>query len=192
MKELEEFNTMEELLQYKKELETRITDEDILEEVLENVWNELLNINSLVNDIYSVKYSNANWLAIVYALLGTREDIDQYKIKVVNEIGSKKKIYTLDKNLHQAIVEEDNMDKDYNIVMFTNNKKDGTDVIYDKFSGEFDLENYLETIVNYSKVIEMLAGNGLTKKEVRVLNRYIFDGYKENVRKGNVKTRRVD
>lgn len=192
MKKLEEFNTMEELLQYKRELETRITDDDLLDEIQEKIWSELLNVNSMVNDIYSVRYSNGNWLAIIYALLKPRKDIDQYNIKVINEIGSKKKIYTLDKNMHKAMVEEDYKDMEYNVVMFTNGKNDKTDVIFDKFSGKFDLETYLETTVNYSKVIEMLADNGLTEKEVRVLNRYIFDGYKESVRKGNVKIRRVD
>lgn len=192
MKKLEDFNTMEELLQYKRELETRITDDDLLDEIQEKIWSELLNVNSMVNDIYSVRYSNGNWLAIIYALLKPREDIDQYNIKVINEIGSKKKIYTLDKNMHKAMVEEDYKDMEYNVVMFTNGKNDKTDVIFDKFSGKFDLETYLETTVNYSKVIEMLADNGLTEKEVRVLNRYIFDGYKESVRKGNVKIRRVD
>lgn len=192
MKKLEEFNTMEELLQYKRELETKITDDDLLDEIQEKIWSELLNVNSMVNDIYSVRYSNGNWLAIIYALLKPREDIDQYNIKVINEIGSKKKIFTLDKNMHKAMVEEDYKDMEYNVVMFTNGKNDKTDVIFDKFSGKFDLETYLEATVNYSKVIEMLVDNGLTEKEVRVLNRYIFDGYKESVRKGNVKIRRVD
>lgn len=190
MKNIEDFKSLEELLQYKKELETRITDEDLLEEVVENIWNELLTVNGYVNDIYNTKNNNRKWLSIILTILGSRSYKEPYKARIINNSNSKEKLYTLSDDLHHATVEEATADREFNVVLFTNGKENS--VIYDEFFGKFDLNNYLEKEERYSRVVDKIENKGLTEKEIKILNKYIFDSYKENKVKGKQKIRKCD
>lgn len=192
MKKLEEFKTMEELLQYKKELETIITDDGILDEVVDNIWMELSDINSYVNDIISTKNTNRKWLSIILTILGSRSYKEQYKIKVYNESSSKTSIYTLDNSMHHATVEEKNINKEYNTVLFTSDKNAYNTIVYEEFCGKFNMDTYLDEEKEFSKIIDILENNGLTDKELKILYKYIFDNYKKELETNKTKVRKRD
>lgn len=190
MKKIEEFKSLEELLQYKKELETVITDEELLEEVVDNIWKELLNVNGYLNDIYNFKNSNRKWIRIILAILGLRSSKEHYKTRIINNCNSREKLYTLDDNLHQATVEEVNSNKEFNIILFTNGKENS--LIYDEFFGKLDIEEYLDKKIEFSKLLEHINLKNLNEKEIKILNKYVFDSYKENTIKSKTKTRKCD
>lgn len=192
MKNFEEFKTMEELLQYKKELETIITDEDLLEEIADNIWNELVTVNKYVSDILNVKNTNRKWLSILLTILNSRSYKNQYKIKVINDSSRKKKIYTIDDSLSHIAIEEDDIDKEYNVVLFTNDKDNNDTILYDEFVGNFNLDIYLDQETSFSKITDSLDNKGLNEKEMRILNKYVFDRFKEEKEVGLTKVRKRD
>ena len=190
MKRLENIKSMEELLSYKKELETIITDEDLLEEVVENVWKELLNVNGYINTIYNYKNPNRKWIAIILTILNSRSYKEHYKIRIINTCNSKEKLYTFSDDLHHITVEEVNADKESNVVLFTNGKENS--VIYDRFKGKLDIDSYLEAESELSKVIDYVENKGLSEKEISLLSKFVFDSYKENISKGKIRTRKCE
>lgn len=192
MKNFEEFKTMEELLQYKKELETIITDEDLLEEIADNIWNELVKVNKYISDILSIKNTNRKWLSIISTILSSCLDKNKYKIKVINDSNRKKKIYIIDDSLSHITIEEENIDKEYNIVLFENDKDNNDTILYDEFTGEFNLDRYLDKKVSFSKITDSLDNKGLNEKEMRILNKYVFDRFKEEKEVGLTKVRKRD
>ena len=187
MKELEDFKTLEELLQYKKELETRVSDDDILEEVLENIWVELLNASKLEEDVYDISKINKNWLITILTLLNKRND-NKFGIRILNDSKKQKKIYKLDNSLNQAVIDEYNIDKEHNLVQFVDDN--GLTYTYDSFYGEFCLEDYLEKEKNFGDIVKLYNSNLFTEKEKRVLNKYVYDEYLESIHKNKSKVRK--
>ena len=82
MLEVKKFKSMNEVLKQQKELERACSDEDILDEVKDNIYLDLVNINKFITDIRKTKMTNQTWLELLLNILNSRQDRYNYKLQV--------------------------------------------------------------------------------------------------------------
>ena len=80
MLEVEKFRTMKELLKQQKELERACSDEDILDEVKDNIYLDLVNVNKIIDEVRKLKLTNQEWLDLILNVVNSRDDNQEYKL----------------------------------------------------------------------------------------------------------------
>ena len=198
MLEVNKFNTMKELINYKKELENACSDEDVLDEVKENAFMTLIETNKLIKDIQSVENTNKYWLGILLNMLSQRQD-GLYQLQIISGENNNKKLYTLNdfsqmevqeigksRKLYTVILTKNDCQKiDFELLnhyttcaLYPNILHDNSLIIYDIKEGELCVPLYLSEERNISELLDYNPQKGLTEKEVADLNEIVFTAYK--------------
>ncbi len=204
MLEVKKFKSMNEVLKQQKELERACSDEDILDEVKDNIYLDLVNINKFITDIRKTKMTNQTWLELLLNILNSRQDRYNYKLQVISGTKSHEKVYTFE-NFNKVEVKETNeVDKwnaaiivrsDIDIIKLTSPYENGSVffmpsaykeyyrtklfVTYDTFKDELCIPSYLAEEKSIEDLLMYGEECGLTEKEVKKLNEIVFALYKE-------------
>ncbi len=204
MLEVEKFRTMKELLKQQKELERACSDEDILDEVKDNIYLDLVNVNKIIDEVRKLKLTNQEWLDLILNVVNSRDDNQEYKLQIISGTKNHEKIYTFD-NFNQIEVQQVNQESKWNatvivrsdidIMKFSGSYENGSIffnptaykdyyrsnlfVTYDTFSGDLYIPSYLINEVDIEKLLVSGSEYGLKEKEVNLLNEIVFAIYKE-------------
>lgn len=201
MLEVNKFKTMSELLKHQKELENAISDDDVLDEVKESIFIELVHINELVRSIYNVKETNRHWLELLLNMLNKRQD-GFYRLHIISGENNNKKMYTFD-DFNKVEVENIGKSRKWYTVFLTKTNNPIADIIspyendpvsfspelygktfilYEGKEGELCVPLYLSEERNISEFLDYGEERGLTKEEVSYLNEVVFNEYKNQNR----------
>ena len=113
MLEVEKFRTMKELLKQQKELERACSDEDILDEVKDNIYLDLVNVNKIIDEVRKLKLTNQEWLDLILNVVNSRDDNQEYKLQIISGTKNHEKIYTF-YNFNQIEVKQVNQERKCN------------------------------------------------------------------------------
>lgn len=201
MLEVNKFKTMNELLKHQKELENAISDDDVLDEVKENIFIELVRINELIRNIHNVKETNKYWLELLLDMLNQRQD-GPYRLQIISGENNNKKMYTFN-DFNKVEVENIGKSRKWYTVFLTKADSKIADLIspyenepvlftpelygksfilYEGKEGELCVPLYLSEERNISEFLDYGEERGLTKEEVSYLNEVVFNEYKNQNR----------
>ena len=207
MLKLEKFNSLQELIQYQKELYTIYKDSSVDEYKKDKVLEEILEIGEFLENTTT---TNKRLIQSLLSLINGRDEA--YQLQILSGIKKHEKIYKY--NSFEDVEVEEKIDSlpwnavvivrsDVDILKLASNnlnsslffRPENYKSIYDKkllftydaFLGDMEIEHYLDAEVNIAKLSDLSEKDGLTKEELKLLDIIILNIYKEEYNKTNNK-----